>query len=177
MVTGRPASLRLEEGVDQRDVAPPDLAHRPPDASRLRTHRASSCIFQRDQLAVGGGKVEVVGPGALAAEERRRHGLEPVARRVVQHPLVGDVRAIVEHEAHRTAVAVARRGDRAAGAEDHAVRERLAVAGVVVDPLPERAVGEGDQPEHGILAGRLDRLAARLPPTSRRSRRDRRSPA
>ena len=35
-------------------------------------------------------------------------------------------------------------------------RNGSAVSGIVVDPLPERAVGEGDHPEHGVLARGLD---------------------
>ena len=42
--------------------------------------------------------------------------------------------------------------------------KRLAVAGVVVDPLPERAVLEVDHAEHGVLAGRLDLVGEVLRP-------------
>ena len=75
---------------------------------------------------------------------------------MVEHPLVGDVGAVVEREADGLAVAVLGDGERAARAEDHALAEGQAVPGVVVDPLSERAVGEGDQPEDGVLAGGLD---------------------
>ena len=39
----------------------------------------------------------------------------------------------------------------------HALLEWLAMPGMMIDPLPERAVGKGDQPEHGVLAAGLDR--------------------
>ena len=56
------------------------------------------------------------------------------------------------------AVAVAWSADRAACAVDQPLAKWFAVAGVVVRPLAERTVGEGDQAEDGVLAGRLDRL-------------------
>ena len=108
-------------------------------------------ILERQDLAVGRGEVEIVGPGALATEEGGRHRFQPVVRGIVEDPLVGDVCAIVENETDGAAVAIARRSDRAAGPEDHAVGERLTVSGVVIDPLAERPIGEGNQPEHGVL--------------------------
>src|SRR5215212_9280109 len=64
----RPAGeVRLEEGIDRGDGAPPEYAI---DFRRRAISNAPRQlgIFQSDQLAVGRGKVEVVSPGALAAD-------------------------------------------------------------------------------------------------------------
>ena len=59
---------------------------------------------------------------------------------------------------YRPAVAIARRGDGATRPEHKPLTERLAVAGVVIDPLAQGAIGKGDLAEDGILPSRLDRL-------------------
>ena len=67
---GPVGDLRFEEGVDEGDGPLPGRAvdfRRGAGADALGQLR----VLQGDQLAVGGGEVEIVGPGALAAEERR----------------------------------------------------------------------------------------------------------
>src|SRR5215208_2312882 len=61
-----PGDLRFEEGVDEGDIAQP---HLPIDFGMGPSANAPRqlVIFERDQLAIGSGKVEVIHPGALAA--------------------------------------------------------------------------------------------------------------
>src|SRR6266568_4940791 len=119
-------AVRFEQCVHERNISFCD------GASYLRLCFVANTlgqlvIFERQQLPIGGGKVEVVAPDALAAEEARRYGLQPIARRVVENALIGDFFLIVNVQADWTAVAVARRGDGAVRAEDQALAEPLAV--------------------------------------------------
>src|SRR3712207_5763114 len=65
-------------------------------------------------------------------------------------------RSVVQVELDRAPVAVPRALQRPGRAVDVATARRQAVAGMLLDPLPDRPALEGDEGVQGILAGRLD---------------------
>src|SRR5437764_5815685 len=147
--------IRLEQGIDQRHSGSGYLAR------DLRLGPASNArrefvVLQRQQLAVGARKIEIVPPDPLAPEQRCCHGLQAVAGGVIQDLLADHLGRIVQEESNWPSIPVARRNDRAAGAIDQALLEWLTVAGVVLYPLAKRAIRERDLPEHGIFARWLD---------------------
>ena len=114
-----PGILRLEERVDERDIAPGDRA------VHLRFRAGADAfrefmVLQGEDFAVRHREVVVVRPDALAAEQPRRNGAEAITRRVVEDTLVPDVRAVIEDQPDRLAVAVAGRDDRTLRAVDDA---------------------------------------------------------
>ena len=85
-----PGALRLEEGVDEGDVALPHLAidfGTRPGANAPR----QLVILQRQDLAVGRGKVEVIRPGPLAAKERRRDRIRRETQEEIDEWMIGMV--------------------------------------------------------------------------------------
>src|SRR5262249_22811283 len=145
----------FEDRVDQRDVAPADGAV---DLGLLASLDAVGelPVLGRDDLRIDLDEGEIVAPDALATKKLGGEWVELVARRVLEYTLVGDRDAAVEVELERTAVPVARRGERALAPVDVPAVLAATVAGEVEDELADRAALIAQVREDRVLASRLD---------------------
>ncbi len=152
-----PGNLRFEDRANQRHrISSNRAVHFRPGSGAYAVCEFG--VFHGQQFAVGGDKVEIVPSRPFVPEQRGGGRIEPPVGHQIEHGIARHLGSVVQCHLHRPSISVTRRRDRTARAENVPTDHRRAMPGVIVDVLPDGAIGKGQQPEQRILAGRLDPL-------------------